>query len=166
MQAAGGGARAVGIIFLERNKLLIDRTPERNAGLHYPAVSDSPVVANHRSTRCSKHHERLLHFYIHDIAVGEYELTDTADGQVLGCRSHHHRNHISGLECLGVEAKVDEGGRSRALANPIYDVALVILNIELQESMGVRPEPRRYGPLYGGLLAVVRRVSVVCKQRN
>src|ERR1700719_1183031 len=74
--------------------------------------------------------------------------------------------HITRLECLRGEAKVDEGGRSVVLANPMYDVALVIGNVDLQESMGIGPKPCRHGSLDGYLFAVVRRVSMMRKSWN
>src|ERR1700726_2951236 len=117
--------------------LSVVQTPavDSNSG-HRMARQRNPIrraMRHRRTVPCGVDQISPLIPHTHLLAVGEHGFCDTPDGSaILGHSSHGDSDLISGLECLGGEAKVDQGGRSVPLTNPMYDAALVILGIELQ----------------------------------
>jgi hypothetical protein len=77
-----------------------------------------------------------------------------------------HRNFIAGLEAVSREPEVDHVGWSDQLAGPIHDLAVIALHVDLQEDMGIDPTPFHHGALQCDHFVVVRRVAVMCDERN
>src|SRR5437879_4467282 len=101
------------------------------------------------------------------LAIGQYDLGNAADGLAgLGHPVHRDGHLFARLKRFRRNAKINKRGRSIPFAEPMSDVALLVLSIKLQKGMGIGPNPGRHSSLDGDRSAVIRGISMMAKNRN
>src|SRR5690348_2695829 len=115
---------------------------------------------------CAK--ERLpLTAHAEFLTIGQDDLRDSPDGLAgLGHPVHRNGDLFPGLKRFRGNAKVNKRGGSIPFAEPMSDVALLVLSVKLQKGMRVGPNPSRHSSLDRDRPAVIRGVAVMRKDRD
>ena len=101
------------------------------------------------------------------LSAGQHNLRDAPDGLAILNRDHRHRDFISRLERRFGPTLVTHGGGIFRLCAPVHDLSVFILYVELEDAMGIGPEPLGNSPFEGNrLLRVVSRVAMMSRQRK
>jgi hypothetical protein len=133
--------------------------PEIHFATGFSAATASTISRASSFDRLRREKQRL--------AVGEHSLQDTPKWLAILDWFQSDGNFIPRLEGLPTPAIVGHGYGILSLPDPMYHLAVITLDVELKEAMGIGPVPFRDGSLQSEFFSgIERRVAVVREQRN
>jgi hypothetical protein len=101
------------------------------------------------------------------LAIGEHDLNDTPDRPAILDWHYSDANLIPRLHGLFRPTIVDHVRRIAGLGKPMFDVTLVVCDVEPQNAMRIGPEPFDHCSLHGNFFRRVERcAAMMCNEWN